>query len=183
MNIPHLQRALRYCSFLFLALTACLAGMALSYYLVRTLAHTGAATPPPARHVEQARLLRAWSNELVLLANDFLAHTGAPPIGTEARAWLNNRFHPRTVALRRRLAAAVDCELPPRTALLHAADRLVSLARHPETPALRRAALRDVHRAATRAEAYVERHGLAPFLRTPRELPAFPAAPAAGEDG
>ncbi len=167
------QNAMRSTAFLLLALTACLASMAFAYFLVRASARSSGASPPSPKAIEHGRALRAWSNELVELTNDFLARAPTVPIGAGARNWVDGRFFSRALQLRHRIAETTKNTLPPRDALLHAADRLGSLARHPEDVLLRRAVLADVWRAAERTEAYIAEQGLAPFLRMPRELPAF----------
>lgn len=177
-----LHALLRRSALLFLALSGCVAAMGFSYYLVRFQARSEKMRAPRPERILRARQLRAWSNELVLLTNDFLAEAPAVPLSTASQAWVRGRFLPRALGLRRRIAAETASSGPSRTALLHAADRLLSLARYPEDTALRRAVLADVHRAATRTEQYLHQHGLAPFLRAPRELPAFAPEPRPAPD-
>jgi hypothetical protein len=166
------------------ALLAGTAGMAISYGMVRHLTRDLSLTP----RIDEAALtrsstLRNQTNRLVDLSLEYLDHipldAQAPKPG--AVKWVQSEFRPRLQHLRSEIeerarfdAAVVSAGSAPHRALLAAMDRLATMAAHPVDMQLRAAAIRDVRRAVTNTDEYLNRRHLGRYIGEVSRLPWLP---------
>ncbi len=164
-----------------LAGVAGLLGMAISYGMVRFLTRGMTIVPTvEPESIYQARLLRAWSNELVELTGDYLqrlpSDVKAPSPGT--RNWIERSFRPQMEDVRRRMAEVETwADLGAYRALSAAVDRTLAMAGHPNDTELRGLTAQEVVRAARAVEDYILQRRLSSYLAVPAKRPAFAATP------
>jgi len=164
-----------------LAGVAGLLGMAISYGMVRFLMSGMTIVPTvEPESIYQARLLRAWTNELVELTGDYLKRlpldVKTPSPG--ARNWIERSFRPQMEDLRRRIAEAETwADLDAYRALNAAVDRTLAMASHPNDTELRGLTAQEVVRAANTVEDYIMRRRLSSYLVVPAKRPTFTAIP------
>lgn len=145
---------IRYLVFLLLS---CGLAMAISFGLVLGMARRhGHEAKQDATTIEEADALRALSNELVLLLDEYLERV-APESSDPSSAfktWVSESFRPRLNDFRQRIT---DSKVSSRIleSLAKAGNAVSAMAQRPEQDALRRAAIKDVLDARDAVEGHV----------------------------
>ena len=136
--------------------------MAIAYAAVRTLTRgTTYVGGADTAAVQRGWDLRAASNELTRLANEFLdaVPTPATPLSDRAKAWLRSDYPTEMEALQSALSTEAMLNLSPARDLLSACGRLRAMALHPDDAGLRGAVLNEVKSALDSVDAYLrEQH-------------------------
>lgn len=147
--------------------------MCLSYLLVGQLLGTSKPDPLTLEELREATELRLFSNELVLLVDEFLAKKGVTGPAKQAsyEKWVDRSFHPRVNDLRQRLVRS-DLSSRAHTALLAAADRAAAMGARPQDVRLQASARSAVLEAVAQSESHITQLG-ADKRVTPR--PATPS--------
>lgn len=148
--------------------------MCLSYLLVGQLLARSGPDPLTASELREARELRLFSNELVMLVDEFLA--GRTATGSAGQAsyekWVRRSFHPRINDLRQRLIHS-DLSSRAHTALLAAADRAAAMSGRPQDLRLQENARSAVLNAMAQSESRITQMGAGKRV-TPRPVaPSF----------
>jgi len=167
---------LRMGRYMLLLTLSCLLSMIIAYALVRHLTRGQTVlrkVDPEA--IQQARLLRRDTNQLVALANEYSQRL---PQDTKAPApatiqWIDGAFRPELNALRQRMDEEFPTDTPLCRTLSATADRAAAMAAHPDDAELRRRALRDIEAAAARIEKHLDTLGLEHWLPQPPLKPRF----------
>lgn len=167
----------------------CLAGVAgilgitVSYgtvrYLTRGMTIVPAVEPESIHH---ARLLGAWTNELVELTGEYLKRLplDAKSPSPSARNWIERSFRPQVADLRRRMAEVETwADLDAYRALSASVERILAMSGHPNDTRLRSLTVKEVVRAARTVEDYIEQRRLSPYLAVPVKRPVFADIPEA----
>ena len=147
--------------------------MCLSYLLVGQLLARSEPDPLTVEELHEATELRLFSNELVLLVDEFLEKKGVSGPAEQAsyEKWVHRSFHARVNDLRQRLVHS-DLSSRAHTALLAAADRAAAMATRPQDVRLQESARSAVLEAVARSESHITQMG-ADERVTPR--PATPS--------
>ena len=147
--------------------------MCLSYFLVGQLLARSEPDPLTLEELQEATELRLYSNELVLLVDEFLVKKRVTePAGQASyEKWVQRSFHPRVNDLRQRLIHS-DLSSRAHTALLAAADRAAAMGGRPQDARLQESARSAVLKALAQSESRIAQMG-ADKRVTPR--PATPS--------
>lgn len=147
--------------------------MCLSYFLVGQLLARSEPDALTPEELQAATELRLFSNELVLLVNEFLQKKGVAGPAEQAsyEKWVHRNFHPRVNDLRQRL---IHSNLSSRahTAVLAAADRAAAMGARPRELRLQESARSAVLDAVAQSESHITQMGAGKRV-TPR--PATPS--------
>lgn len=147
--------------------------MCLSYFLVGQLLARSEPDALTLEELEAATELRLFSNELVLLVNEFLQKKGVAGPAEQAlyEKWIHRNFHPRVNDLRQRLIHS-DLSSRAHTSLLAAADRVAAMRAGPEDLRMQEKARSAVLEAVAQSESHITQIGAGKRV-TPR--PATPS--------
>ena len=147
--------------------------MCLSYLLVGQLLARSEPDPLTLEELREATQLRLFSNELVLLVDEFLVKERVTePAGRASyEKWVRRSFHPKVNDLRQRLVRS-DLSSRAHTALLAAADRTAAMGGRPQDARLQESAKSAVLEALAKSESHITQMG-ADKRVTPR--PATPS--------
>lgn len=146
--------------------------MCLSYLLVGQLLARSQPDPLTPGELREAMELRQFSNELVLLVNEFLQKDRVTEAAARAfhEQWVHRSFHPRVNDLRQRLVHS-DLSSRAHTALLAAADRASAMGARPQDARSHESAVSAVLEAIALSESHIAQLGadkrVTPRLVTP----------------
>lgn len=107
--------------------------------------------------LQRARLMRGFSNELVVLCNEYARRIPEDSIPSSTdRRWVDRTFRRDLQFLQQRMSDTMHDGPEAFLQLKSATAKCGGMARHAEDQVLRRQTLREVRQAAQAAEAYLE---------------------------
>ena len=167
-----IRTRIRYFVFL---LFSCGLAMALSFGLVLGMARRQVhETTLDTTTLQEADALRALSNELALLLDEYLGRIALEPLEPSGafKTWVSDSFRPRLNDLRQRIT---DAKVSPHIleALANAGNAVSVMAQRPDQGALRRAAIKDVLEARDAVEGRIADLGAGSRLTRQLAVPRF----------
>lgn len=147
--------------------------MCLSYLLVGQFLARSEPDPLTPGELQEAMEHRLFSNELVVLVDEFLKKNEVtdPAARASYERWVQRTFRPRVNDLRQRLIHS-DLSSRAHTAILAAADRVAAMAARPQDLRLRENARLAVLEAIVRSESHITQLGADKHV-TPRQVTPY----------
>ena len=125
--------------------------------------------------MREAQLLRAHTNELIDLMNEYTEHLPpeTPAPSPRTKSWIDQTFRPRIDDHRLRQGEGSPIDTQAFINIIQATDTLATTAVHPADQHLRRRAASEIRNAAQTTQAHIEGLGIEVHMPHPPRKPLF----------